>query len=140
MTEPRRGTGRFQWNAGGWFGSQVGSTCWLFFVGILHLGKSYLFAGLLLACFVLANAIGTIIWMNRDRVDPYRAIQILLLDVLAFTTLAMVGSDCLGFLGELDPRVANPRRLYLVLLLFPTLMVYFHFMNGPESRNAETDS
>jgi len=39
MMESRRGTGRFQWNTGAWFGSQAGCTCWMLFVGMSFLGK-----------------------------------------------------------------------------------------------------
>ena len=44
----KRGTGRFQWNTGGWFGAQVGSTCWLFFAAISFLSQTPRLAALLL--------------------------------------------------------------------------------------------
>ena len=136
----KRGRGRFQWNTGGWFGAQVGSTCWLFFAAIAFLSRTPLLAVLPLGCFLLANLVGTIIWMNRGKVDPYGAIQILALVIFAFTTIAMVCADCLGFLGELDERVKNPRLLYLVLLIFPALMTMFHFRNRVKSGETETTS
>ncbi len=136
----KRGTGRFQWNMGGWFGAQVGSTSWLFLGAILLLGQTPLLAGLWLGCFVLANLIGTIIWMNRSKVDPYRAIQVLFLVIFAFTTIAMVSADWLGFLRELDQRFENPRLLYLVLLMFPALMTMLHLQNRLKSRETETHS
>ncbi len=136
----KRGTGGFQWSTGGWFGAQVGSTCWLLVAAIALLGQTPLLAALLLGCFVLANLVGTIIWMNRGKVDPYRAIQVLLLVIFAFTTIAMVSADWLGFLGELNQRVKNPRLLYLVLLMFPALMTMFHFQNRMKSRETETNS
>jgi len=43
--------------------------------------------------------------------------------------VAMVAMDYLGFLGEFDQRVKNPRLLYLLLLLFPALMARSHFLN-----------
>ena len=136
----KRGTGGFQWNTGGWFGAQVGSTCWLFLGAILFLGQTPLLAGLWLGCFVLANLIGTIIWMNRSKVDPYRAIQVLFLVIFAFTTIAMVSADWLGFLRELDQRFENPRLLYLVLLMFPALMTMLHLQNRLKSRETGTHS
>ena len=136
----KRGLGVFKWNTGGWFGTQVGSTCWLFFAAILFLSQTPPLAALLLGCFVVANLVGTLIWMNRGKVDPYRAIQVLLLVVFAFTTIAMVSADWLGFMRELDQRVKNPRLLYLVLLMFPALMTMFHFQNRMKSRETETNS
>ena len=136
----KRGTGRMQWSTGGWFGSQVGSTCWLFGSAILFLRQFPSLAAWLLGCFVLANLVGTIIWMNRSKVDPYRAIQVLVLVIFASTTMAMVSADCLGLLGELDLRVKNPRLLYLMLLMFPALMTLFHFRNRVKLRETETNS
>ena len=136
----KRGTGGFQWSTGGWFGAQVGSTCWFFVAAISFLSQTPVLAALLLGCFVLANLVGTIIWMNRAKVDPYRAIQVLLLVIFAFTTIAMVSADWLGFLGDFHQRVKNPRLLYLVLLMFPALMTMFHFQNRVKSRETETNS
>ncbi len=136
----KRGTGRFQWNTGGWFGTQVGSTCWLFVAAISSLSQAPLLAALWSGCFVLANLVGTIMWMNRGKLDPYRALQVLLLVIFAFTTIAIVSADWLGFLGELGQRVENPRLLYFVLLMFPVLMTMFHLQNRVESRETETSS
>jgi len=79
-------------------------------------------------------------WMNRGKLDPYRALQVLLLVIFAFTTIAIVSADWLGFLGELGQRVENPRLLYFVLLMFPVLMTMFHLQNRVESRETETSS
>ena len=136
----KRGTGRFQWSTGGWFGAQVGSTCWLFVAAISFLSQTPRLAALLLGCFASANLVGTIMWMNRGKVDPYRASQALLLVIFAFTTIAMVSADWLGFLGALDQRVEIPRLLYLVLLIFPALMTMFHFQNRMKSRETETNT
>ena len=95
---------------------------------------------LLLGYFAAANVIGATIWAKRDRVDPYRAIQILLVVVFVFTALALVSVDYLGFLRKLDERVENPRSLYLLLLLFPALFIAFRLRNGQKSRGEGTES
>ncbi len=136
----KRGTGRFQWSTGGWFGAQVGSTCWLFGTAILFLSQSPLLAALWLVCFVAVNLVGTMMWMNRGKIDPYRAIQALLLVIFAFTTIALMSADWFGFLGEIDLRVKNPRLLYLVLLMFPALMTGFHFQNRVKPRETDTNT
>jgi len=136
----KRGIGVFQWNTGGWFGTQVGSTCWLFFAAIAFLRQSPPLAALLFGCFGLANLVGTLIWTGRGKLDPYRAIQGLVLVILACTTIAMVSADWLGFMKELDQRVKNPRLLYLVLLIFPALMTMFHFQNKMKSRETESNA
>ncbi len=136
----KRGTGGFQWSTGGWFGAQVGSTCWLLGTAILFFSQAPFLAALWLGCFASVNLVGTAIWMNRGKVDPYRAIQILLLVVFAFTAIAMVSADLFGLLGEIEQRFKNPRLLYFVLLMFPGLMTMFHFQNRVKSKETETNS
>jgi hypothetical protein len=109
--------------------------------GLCFLGESHLLAGvLLLVYFAAANLVGTAMWAKRDRLDPYQAIQILLVVVFVFTAAALAAADCLGLLGRLDERVKNPRFLYLLLLLFPALMIMFHFTNRPGASQREDGS
>ncbi len=136
----KRGTRGFQWNTGGWFGAQVGSTCWLFGTAICFFSQAPLLAAVWLGCFVSVNLVGTMIWMNRGKLDPYRAIQVLMLVIFASTTIAMVSSDWFGLLGEIDQRFTNPKLLYLLLLMFPALMTLFHFQNRVKSKETETNS
>ena len=139
--ECRAGTGRFQWNTGGWFGSQLGSTCWMLLCGLLFLIDSEILAGLLmLACFAVPNIVGTAVWARRGRIAPYPAVQLLLVVLFISTAAALVLTDCLGLLGRLDPRFEDPRILYLLLLLFPALMLVFHLRNGSSTQHEETDS
>ena len=132
----KRGLGIFQWNKGGWFGGQIGSTCWLFF-GAFRL-DSWLASIVLTTCFLTSNLVGTVLWMNRDKLDPYKAIQILLADIFLFTAIAMISMDCFGVLKDLDPRINNSGSVYLLLLLFPALAVLLHFRN--KSRQSEINS
>jgi hypothetical protein len=109
--------------------------------GLWFLAESRLLAGvLLLVYFAATNLIGTAMWAERDRLDPYQAIQILLVAVFVFTTVSLASADCLGVLGRLDQRVKNPRFLYLLLLLFPALMIMFHFINKARSSLSEDGS
>ena len=136
----KRGTGTIQWNAGSWFGPQVGGTFWLLGSAFLLLGQTPQLAAVLFGCFVLPNLVGTIIWMNRDKLDPYRALQALILALFVFTTIALVSADWFGVLGELDQRFKNPRQMYFVLLMYPTLMTILHFRNRATSRATEPNS
>jgi len=56
-----------RWNAGGWFGGQLGGTVWLLLLGILLLGIDVIAALGVLLCFAGANAIGTWLWSRRRR-------------------------------------------------------------------------
>lgn len=47
----------FSWNAGGWFGSQFGSTLWLLVVGVLSLFSDLSTIGVYITGFVLVNTV-----------------------------------------------------------------------------------
>jgi len=123
---PKQGKGTFQWNTGAWFGGQVGSTCWLFILGIITLTKNTNYGLLILLCFLLPNLLGTAIWRRRDRIAPYPAIQLLMLLIGGFALLAFMLLDVSGLIPVLDPTYTDsPRKLYWFLLIFPALMALF---------------
>ena len=125
----KRGTGTFQWNTGGWFGGQIGSTCWMLACVLMYVWKFPLLGAILLGCFAVTNFVGTALWAKRDRVDPYWAIQILLAVILLFTAVGMVAADWFGALEEFGRWGGGSRSPYLCLLMFPGLMIWFHFLN-----------
>ena len=123
---PKKGKGTFQWNTGGWFGGQVGSTCWLFILGVVTLAKDAPLGALILLCFLIPNILGTLSWHWRDRIAPFPAIQILMALIGGFALLAFIALDVSGIIPELDPTYGgSTHKLYLYLLIFPALMVFF---------------
>src|SRR5262245_26037416 len=68
-----------RWNRGGWFGDQLGGTAWMLVGAVVLLPSAPEVAGVWLACFAVANAIGSAMWRSRDRFRPYPALQALLL-------------------------------------------------------------
>lgn len=98
------GQGQFQWNRGGWFGSQVGCTAWMLVGSVVLMGKAPEVAAIWLGAFALVNALGCWLWWRRDRLRPYPAI-------LGFLLAAgLAGASALGALHLLRPglRVAYP--------------------------------
>jgi len=83
------------------------------------LGLSAIFFG----CFTSSNLIGTMIWKKRAKVEPYRGLQFLML--FLFAGIALVCGDIWGLLDELVPSCDEPRIVYLVLLLYPAILVVF---------------
>ena len=89
------------------------------------LGSVALFArhgtlgGVPLACFAVANVVGVALWRARSRLAPYPAIQVL---------LAVLGVCAVVALFSLTEGLAGAARYYRGLLLFPMLMIYFHFL------------
>lgn len=126
----RKGDGQFQWNAGGWFGAQVGGSLWMLLLGFTLLGRQPGLGALCLGLALLVNATGYALWHFRDRLPPYPSIQILLLLVGLATLVLLVTFDTMAQLALLDPRFRdNPRGLYLLLLMFPGLMALFYFQD-----------
>jgi hypothetical protein len=131
--EPIKGAGCFQWSTGGWFGSQVGSTCWMVVGGVSLAFYAPLIGVTFLACFAIANAIGTSLWLRRDRLRPYPAIQILLLVIAISGLVALVTFDVLRPASvRLDLTSENGgdlRQGYLMFLVgVPLGMLWFHLM------------
>jgi hypothetical protein len=88
----RTGPGAFQWNAGGWFGSQVGGTAWLLSGVIQPPAPVPWLRGAWLAAFLLANAVGLALWWRRDRLAPFPATLALLATCGLAGTLALAAT------------------------------------------------
>jgi hypothetical protein len=110
----------FRWNAGGWFGSQLGGTLWLLLLALLVFPKDALAASVVLACFAGANLVGIWLWRRRQRIAAYPALQ---------GMIAACGVASLIALAFLDSRPESPGFApsipYWVLLIFPAVMVVF---------------
>lgn len=120
----------FQWNAGGWFGAQFGCTVWIFISAVVVMPRDRVIGLTTLALFLTANAIGAGLWMWRDRLDAYRAIQVLILlagiySLAATWVLDRAGQfESLGVGGQV-----SAAQMYVVLALtIPGLMLFFHFI------------
>lgn len=109
-----RGTAApLRWNAGAWFGAQVGATCWMVIAAMLLLGSSVVLALALLALFVVVHGLGLALWNRRERglsaVTGYRA---LLVSIGLATLAGLVAIERSGHWskievgGSLPPAVA----------------------------------
>jgi O-antigen/teichoic acid export membrane protein len=108
------------WHAGGWFGSQLGGTAWLFVAALVVASESPQSAVVLLGCGAASNLVGCLLWAQRARLDPYRALQILVVVIVLAGAFATRWLELRGEFDLLDPRV-RPRIMYL--LLFVLLLV-----------------
>jgi hypothetical protein len=125
--KPVPGTGCVQWSTGGWFGSQLGSTAWMLVGAAWMALRAPGIAAIWLACFVLANMVGTWMWRRRDHLPPYPAIQFLLVVVGVFSLLALVSFDLLGP-GALRLSIARSEwslGYRTILVVIPGLMAFF---------------
>lgn len=127
------GPGRFQWDRGSWFSSQLGCTAWMFAGAVVLVPHAPGVAALWLACFAVANAIGSWFWWRRDRLRPYPALQALMLACGANGFLALVALHLLRpglrITRPLGISLADEPRVILGLLgLVIALMGWFHLL------------
>ena len=127
------GPGRFQWNRGGWFGSQLGCTAWMLVGAVVLVPHAPVVASVWLVCIAVANAIGSWFWWRRDRLRPYPALQALMLACGANGLLALVALHLLrpGLRISRPMGISladEPRVILWLLVLFIALMTWFHLL------------
>lgn len=132
---PVRGSGAFEWNAGGWWGSQIGGTAWMLAVGIDIALEDLRPGAVMIAGGVVANIVGTWLWYQRDRVSPHRAIQTLLAVIGVCALCGIVALDAFGHVP------ANQRLLvYWWLLFIPGLMLMFYMRERGATATQKTET
>ena len=136
--EPLPGPGQFQWNRGGWFGSQLGGTAWMLVGAVAMALQAPNVASVWLVCFLVANAIGFWMWWRRDRLRPYLALQSLLLvcgiNGLAALVVFRVLRPDLAARPPMGADLADtPRSMLWLAAMIISLMIRFHVLE----RNAK---
>ena len=131
--EPLPGPGCFRWNKGGWFGSQLGGTAWMFVGAVVLVPHAPEVAIIWLTCFAVANAIGSWMWRHRDRLRPYPVLQALLLVCGVNSLMALVALHVLrpGLRITRPPGIYladEPRSVLWLLVLVVSLITWFHVM------------
>jgi hypothetical protein len=125
-TDANRAQTAFHWNAGGWFGSQLGCTLWLLILGLVLLSKDLLAAWACVAGFVMLNAWGLYLWRGRGQLIAYVAIQRFLLaaSVIMAAVVAVV-----NIRGLSEPptsgALVSTYLPYWVIAVAPGLMLAF---------------
>jgi len=126
----------YQWNAGGWFGSQLGASCWMLIAGLLLLPIDAGVAVATLGIFAAVNVAGTAMWMQRERLAPIPAIQMLIVLVGAAGALATYVMDSAGRFESLGTGPGtSARSMYIILaLMVAGLLLMFHLIGRGISR------
>jgi hypothetical protein len=121
--------GLMKWNAGAWYGTQIGATIWLLALSILFFPTVRPLAGIFLTCFLVPNIIGYLMWGWRRTLPAYPCYQVLILLIGLSGLVAFLAADFGGYMSLIEPRMGTPRFVYLSLLAFPAIMLFFHFLN-----------
>lgn len=81
-----------------------------------------------MACGVIPNLIGTWLWTQRSRMAPYPALQLLLALITLSALCAFLLLDYAGLMDHEWNGTSWPGNGgYFNLLIFPALMLVFHF-------------
>lgn len=81
---PLIGPGKFQWNAGGWFGSSIGSSAWMLVTSCFLVAHNQPWIATVAAGgFLVVLLASFVLWIRRDRIHPFPAL-IAILGLMAF--------------------------------------------------------
>ncbi len=76
---PIVGPGRFQWNAGAWFGSSLGSSAWMLVTAcFLLVSGQVILASIPITGFTLVLIGSTLLWSRRHSIFPFSALMTLM--------------------------------------------------------------
>ena len=115
-------TKQLTWNAGGWFGAQIGSTCWIVICAALLVRHDVTIATTVFALFLTANVLGTLIWRARDRISSYSGINALLIMIGAVSLAAVFVVDRSG-LWHVVEGVGGTVSAWQMYLMIPIMIV-----------------
>ncbi len=125
------------WNAGGWFGSQLGSTLWLAISAALLAARSVTVASTVFALFVVANFVGIVLWRRRARISVLSAMQVLLAAFWACSMAAVFVIDRAGLWETLAVGGSNnmpaTRTCIMLTVLVLALGVMLRFLDRKQS-------
>ena len=110
-------------------------------MGALLIPKNALIGRAVLGCGLVPNLLGAWLWMQRSKLNPYPALQILLAVVGGFALIAFLLLDYAGLMEQAwNGAQQRPGNLgYFTLLIFPGLMLMFH-LRERAARAAQTRS
>lgn len=134
------GPGRFQWNAGGWFGSSFGGSAWMIVTSCFLVFHNQPTLALVPAIgFAIILLASLLLWARRDRIYPFHALMALLgLLVIAIPSVLIVvplyGSPAV--LAAMNWPVSTwPTVLGCVIA--PGLMIWFLFLERSVPTHAD---
>ncbi len=142
MHSPTRADGTpstFRWNGGGWFGALIGGTSWIAIAAVL-LAFSDPGLGLWLGVIVAAvNGLGISLWLQRDRIRAYPAVQLMIASVCVASLLATLVIDGHGRWDTLGTGAnISAGQMYLLIIgLFGGLFGSFHLRERHARRQRE---
>ncbi len=140
---PLEGPRRFQWNAGGWFGSSVGGSAWMIVAAaFLIFHDQPLLALVPTVGFAIILLASVLLWARRDRLYPFTAMMILL--TLLAVAIPVVWVAVASYASPAALATMNwPVSIWptvLAILIAPALMLWFMILERSAKPNGQTKS
>lgn len=125
---------KLEWNAGGWFGSQIGGTCWILVAAILAAVRDVSMGLILLGIFAVPNIIGYAFW-HQKKLSCYAATQWLIAMMGVSGVLAIYVLDQGRMWREIQTggSVSAASAYGLVVMVAAILMLTFYFRFGRDT-------
>jgi len=129
--DPRQPVEQLRWNAGGWFGAQIGSTVWILVSAFLAVVQEPATGALLFGLFLLPSIIGTVLWKRRF-LSCYASMQYLLLAILISGLFAIYLLDGAKIFESIQTGASIPARsaYFTLSTVIVMLMVLFFIRFG----------
>jgi len=127
-SRPLVGPGHFQWNAGGWFGSSLGSSAWMIVAScFLALHDQPTLAMVPAVGFAIVLLASLLLWARRNRIYPFPAMMGLLGLLAVAISLALIVVSSNGSPAALAAMnwPASIWPTVLVCAIAPALMIWF---------------
>jgi hypothetical protein len=129
------GSGQLRWDAGGWFGALFGCTLWMLLVAGSS-ASTPLVLGVGLGAFVAAWALGLWLWSRRERWSTFAALQLFMAVAGLLAACVLGAADYAGRLEALAMGWTLPVTPWLVLVVYPGLMLMFAWLELRSRRAA----
>jgi len=127
------------WNAGGWFGGQIGATAWMLVAGILTAIRDFPIGMLVVVLFAIPNVVGVTLWLSR-KLSCYASTQFLIgvSGVCGLVTVHVLESANAWMQMQAGGQVSAQSSYWIIGLVYGGLMLMFYIRfgrggNGPET-------
>jgi len=125
------GKGRYQWNTLGWFGALIGSTLWMLVP--LLIDEKFIAASVTgIVLFLMINSLGLYFWVCRDKLEPFFAIQSILIMIFFATFLLVALFEILS-----DENIGI--QIYSVVLMVAFMLGMFNLIEREAIKNKKSD-
>jgi len=119
------------WNAGGWFGGQIGATVWMLVAGVLTTIRDLPAGIVVVLLFALPNVVGLSLWRGR-KLSCYAATQLLIAvsGICGLATVYVLDRANTWMQIQTGGQVSAQSTYWLIGLVYGGLMLMFYFRFG----------